>query len=453
MPAATGGTGSGSESALPMSHWQAATAFGTAAEAFCENLFESAESALRDNEAPTFPFARIADRFVRQRLASELMMSNGVVEPGWIAMFQTVAGVKVNAAFLESAGRFGGLTLEDSVRLNLDEESMPRCIGRFLLAPDATLHYFRRRAFRIYPLAIQLAILEAHAAGPRSRVRAAWTVLDAIDAGRRLLPDLCTFLRVGKGTVRASRVLTGDAWSLSGGWSKARCLARVLAAMPPDTRPDRIEVGSCHATELRILCVIVGKCLLARHHSSPRLGKTYEMLPELLQLPKRKAIACLRRHRRIVRREGIKEWLALTGEVGSLVRIGVIRPVTTSSGWRACPLRSKTELVIEGSEMHNCVASLAGDVRERAIVVFSLQSSRFDERLTMVVTDADRAIARGWMAGARANEDEPAFESHKLTVRLVGPSNSPPSYAGVRGAMEVLETLWPNKAVVQITAS
>lgn len=453
MPATTGTTGPGSETALPKSHWPVVEMFGTAAEAFCENLFESAASALRDNEAPTFPFARIADRCVRKRLASELMMSGGAVEPGWIVMFQTVAGVKVNAAFLEAAGRFGGLSLEDPVRRNLDEESMPRCIGRFLLAPDATLHYFRRRAFRTYPLALQLAILEAHAVGPRSRVSAAWAVLDAIDAGRRLLPDLCTFLRVGKGAVRASRVLTGDAWSLSGGWSKARCLARFLAAMPPETRPDRIEVGSCHATELRILCVIVGRRLLARHHSSPSMEKTCEMLSELLDLPKRKAIACLRRHRRIVRREGIKEWLALTGEAGTLVRIGVVRPVTTPSGWRACPLRSKTELVIEGSEMNNCVASLTGDVRERALVVFSLQSSRFDERLTMVVTDAERAIARGWMAADRENGDEPAFEGHTLTVRLVGPSNSPPTYAGVRGAMEVLETLWPHKAVVQITAS
>ena len=374
-------------------------------------------------------FAAVQNEALRCNLATELLQDAGYPDEGWRRMLcRALADARVDSAIIDQASSTADSTACASrfARGPFDQHvDVPLCLRLFVSSPRNTA--FRLQAVRSFPFLTALAVLVAHVPVPRRRALAAWKVIDAIDAGRRLVPALCALYRLEPAEVRASRVIRALPWPSSDAWLVARWLIPEISRMSPLRRDDcrpTLDLTNC----LRLL----RSALSARwrglepqdHHeeceaSEPRSADGWKQWLRLRR-------SCLKDRALIERLGSGRGVLPLRlAELASRAGLGAW---TLPSGWSARSLHSRRLLKREGRIMRSCIGELEPDEG----IAFAMTSPSRKERLSLVV-DCMR-------------------KGSPLSLRLAGMSNSVPTHDGLRAALELAESTWPDRQVVSFHA-
>lgn len=427
------------------------------------SLHECAQMALRGVEVPP-PFSWIPHEPMRRRLASELMLSADPMGEGWIVMF-AASCAEHRPIVANALTRILRTSPKPDCRDS--EAPLPACIAGYEQVRDPNQAGFRRRALATFEALVHFTILLAHGEGPRSRTEAAWAVLDAIDSGSSLMRPLRECFGVGKSAIRAGCFLDAESWIAAGSWRRLRRMLMAVAQVPAPLRPERIHAGDGYATDLELAAVIAARAHLPLRKLLPLPAGACRRVTETSRLAPSLQRAELRCQIRRLRTKGLARWKQGFIDDSSQTWTCAARAVETTSGWSATPLYKRSELVAEGTEMRNCAAELGKSVLNGTVAVFSLRSGEPAQRFTLVIEDvasaedSDLADNRSLLYQPRpGGEVSPARHDIRATghsphtaalhVRIAGPDNDLPTPAGIRGAMEVVETIWPGVRIALI---
>ncbi len=317
-------------------------------------LLDSAQSVLRGMHTRG-TLARIADLRARRSLAAAFMHRdvNTLVPVQWqVSVRAALAGNTVVRRQAKSLPRAG-----------LPDGFEPVCwySWRSPRSMSDEVVRMRRQAAKNFTSVMFQAVWTAHSDEPAWRVRAAWEVLDAVDAGRKIIAPLARFLRVSRKAIKLSNKFHGLPLIHYGRMRRGlRAMQAMHAAGIPasDLMPEvDLAMRTAHAdVDLALTFVRRSSCHFAGCVTREDVHATGRQLIRTLRTK------------------------VTQGKAGIFLR----RQFDLESGWTARSLVSRMEIERESREMRHCVASYSGEVSEGITQVLALRRTGSDERLTAV---------------------------------------------------------------------
>lgn len=398
-----------------------------------EQLLLSAEQVLQGSEVGG-AFAYIADRNIRRRLASELMLGDRELDDGWRRMFLRHSSNSNPAIPPETPLVVDSPEPPSFVRIDT-EDPLPRCWKRFRhpCLPATARCRNRHQAAEAFPFLVQLAVHVAHSEERWPRVLSAWRVIDAIDEGSPLIPALGEFLSLGKAEIRASKSMVPIDWHLDDSWSEIRRLLRTVVLLPSQLRPTSPPDWNTVFRNLALLVVVARVARAQLSMAIEMISSRYAELALLRNQPKAEA------RRMLVLLAKDLQVKKMTVEKLSRLDLAWLRKadpncwrhqraarvsLKTIQGWSLRSIVSLAELSLEGNEMTNCVARVhSRDLLLGHASFFSIRSADETERLTMMVTQN--------------------LEERTIDITLAGPGNQPVTTRAIHAAIELIGLSWP----------
>ena len=327
-------------------------------------LLESARSVLRGDMLHG-PFARICHEKGRRRLAAVFMLADArnSLAPEFLEGLETAIAGDVDAAFQWITWDHFGLIMRDDFE--------PVCWRAWLRpqgVPDETTR-LRQQAARNFPIPMFQAVWTAHSDGPAWRVRAAWDVLDAADAGGKIIAPLARFLRISRKAIKLSTKFLAFRPNVWIHYGRTRRSLRVLQ------QSMVVEAG------------------FLQHDMFPEI----DLLMRAAKVDFDEAWMLLRNQESAIRRKPrwipwypirrlVREARSRHGWQKQMCRVRDLpAAIVLPCAWTARPLVTHKQILGEGIQMGHCVAKYSPRVLTGEIQVFSLCACDGGGRATVLV--------------------------------------------------------------------